>query len=140
MKRFATKTLVMTAALAALAVGASAQSMNAEIPFTFRAGDAVLAAGSYRIHAPTANGSSVIRLTNNDTRKGIILMPHYRSDAPKASSGEPKLWFACAGSSCVLTTVWNGASHTAQVVGSPARAGKEIAETRVVSMTAVKSE
>src|SRR2546421_10104010 len=101
MKHFATKTLVMTAALAAIAVGASAQSMNAEIPFTFRAGGAVLAAGSYRIHADSsANGSSVIRLTSNDTNKGVMLAPHYRRDAPKATSGEPKLWFACTGSSC----------------------------------------
>src|SRR5436190_1320450 len=51
MKRFATKSIVLAAALAAVAVGASAQSLlKAEIPFTFRAGDAVLAAGSYRVH------------------------------------------------------------------------------------------
>ena len=91
MKRFATKAFVMTAALAALAVGASAQSMKAEIPFTFRAGDAVLAAGTYRIDV----GNTVVRVTNSDTRKTIALMPHYRSDvdrnaaAAHRSSGSP---------------------------------------------------
>src|SRR4051812_11454642 len=106
MKRIATQTLVMTAALAALAVGASAQSMNAEIPFTFRAGGAVLAAGSYQVHAgSSANGSTVVRLINRDTKRSVMLAQAYRSDAPKASNGQPKLWFACAGPSCVLTTL-----------------------------------
>src|SRR5882724_6413699 len=111
MKRFATKTLVMTAALAVLAVGASAQSMTAEIPFTFRAGGAVLAAGSYRIHVDrTSNNSSVIRLSNSDTKKGVMVMPRYRRDVAKswAAAGAPKLAFECTGSNCALTTVWNG--------------------------------
>ena len=140
MKRFATKTLVLTAALAAVAVGASAASMNVEIPFTFRAGTAVLAAGSYRVHeGSSANGSTVVQLTNRDTKRSVMLAPSYRRDAPKASNGQPKLW--CAGSNCVLTTVWNGADRAALVVGSPAHAGKAMAETRVVTMTPVsKSE
>src|SRR5258705_361270 len=136
MTRFATKTLVMTAALAAFAIGASAQAMNAEIPFTFRAGDAVLAAGSYRINV----SNSVVRVINSDTKKGAMLVPRYRRDAEaKWAKGDPKLWFACTGSSCVLTTLWNGVDPTAMVVASPAH-GKAIAETRVVSLTAVKSE
>src|SRR5689334_1552615 len=105
MKRFATKTFVMTAVLAASAAGASAQSMKAEIPFTFRAGDAVLAAGTYRIDV----GNTVVRVTNADTRTGIAMMPQYRRDVDKnAVDGPPKLWFSCAGSSCVLTTLWTG--------------------------------
>src|ERR1700741_371172 len=103
MKRFATKTFVMTAVLAACAAGASAQSMKAEIPFTFRAGGAVLAAGTYRIDV----GNTVVRVTNSDTRNTIAVMSHYRRDVDKdAAGGPPKLWFACAGSSCVLTSLW----------------------------------
>ena len=138
MKRFATKTFVMTAVLAACAVGASAQSMKAEIPFTFRAGGAVLAAGTYRIDV----GNTVVRVTNSDTRKGIAVMPQYRRDVDKnaAAAGAPKLWFACAGSNCVLTSLWNGADTSAVVVGSPVSAGKEMAEIRVVNLTVVKTE
>jgi|SRR5713226_3755445 len=140
MKRFATKTLVMTAALAAFAVGASAQSMNAEIPFTFRAGDAVLAAGSYRINVEhTSGNNAVIRLNNDDTKKGIMLMPRYRVDAVKSWAG-PKLVFACTGSDCVLTTVWNGSDSSAMVTARPTRRGKEVAEIRVVNMAGVKAE
>src|SRR5438270_9129584 len=139
MTRFATKSLVMTAALAALAVGASAQSMKAEIPFTFRAGGAVLPAGSYRISVDN-DGRSAIRVANLHSKKAVMVAPRYRQDAPKASvAGHPKLWFACAGSSCVLTTVWNGVDNTALVVGSPA-SGKEMAEIRVVDLTVIKTE
>jgi hypothetical protein len=137
MKRFATKTFVMTAALAALAVGASAQSMKAEIPFTFRAGGAVLAAGTYRIDA----GNTVVRVSNSDTRRSIAVLPHYRRDVDKnAAAGSPKLWFSCAGSNCALTSLWNGEGASAMVVGSPVSAGKEIAEIRVVNLTVVKTE
>jgi hypothetical protein len=138
MKRFATKTFVMTAVLAACAAGASAQSMKAEIPFTFRAGGAVLAAGTYRIDV----GNTVVRVSNSDTRKSIAVMPRYRRDVEKSAvaGGSAKLWFSCAGSSCVLTSLWNGADASALVVGSPASAGKEMAEMRVVNLTVVKTE
>jgi len=140
MKRFATKTFVMTAVLAACAAGASAQSMKAEIPFTFRAGGAVLAAGTYRIDVSIAD-NSVVHLRNMDTRKSVMVMPQYRHDVDKnVAAGAAKLWFACGGSSCVLTTVWNGSGASALVVGSPASAKNEIAETRVVNLTVVKTE
>jgi hypothetical protein len=107
-KRFATKTLFITAARAALAIGAWAQSMSAEIPFTFRAGDTVLRAGSYRITMGDGYGS-VIRLTKAETHKSVMLVPRYRSDASKSRAADnPKLWFACTGSNCVLARLWNG--------------------------------
>src|SRR5713226_8291565 len=100
MKRFATKSLVLAAALAAVAVGASAQSMKAEIPFTFRAGGAVLAAGSYRVHVGSPSNNYVIRLENSDTNKSILIVSQYRRDVGKAAGSDPKLWFGCAGSNC----------------------------------------
>ena len=140
MKHFATKTFVMTAVLAACAVGASAQSMNAEIPFTFRAGGAVLAAGTYQVDLSVAD-HSVVHLRNLDTKKSVMVMPRYRHDVDKnVAAGAPKLWFACGGSNCVLTTVWNGSDASALVVGSPASAKNEIAETRIVNLTVVKTE
>jgi len=139
MKRFATKSLVMAAALVAVAVGASAQSMKAEIPFAFRAGGAVLAPGSYRVSVSSRANNSVIHLTSRDTNKSILILSLYKSDVSNPA-GDPKLWFACAGGNCVLTSVWNGEDHSAMVVGYPARAAKETAEIRVVTLTAVKAE
>src|SRR5437763_15428597 len=115
MTRFATKSLVMTAALAALAVGASAQSMKAEIPFPFRAGGAVLPAGSYRINLGT-DGRPVVGVESLDTRKAVMVVTHYRSDVPRdVAAGAPKLWFACTAANCVLTRVWNGEGPTAVI-------------------------
>ena len=117
MKRFTMKSLVVAAALAAAAVSASAQSLNAEIPFNFRAGDAVLAAGTYRINVGSAD-TSVVRLMNMDTKKSAMVVPRYRRDLDKQSaSGAPKLWFACTGSSCVLSSLWNGEGSSALVIG-----------------------
>jgi len=139
MKRFTMKSLVVTAALAAAAVSASAQSLSAEIPFNFRAGDAVLAAGTYRIHVGSAD-FSLVRISNMDTGKSVVLVPRYQRDVDKnAASGAAKLWFECTGSSCVLNSLWNGAGSTALVIGGGARR-KEVAEIRVVNLTTVKGE
>jgi len=114
--------------------------MTAEIPFNFRAGGAVLSAGTYQVSA-SSGAHTAVRLANVDTKKSAMVVTQYRSDAPKASgAGHPKLWFACVASNCVLTSVWNGSDTTVQVVGSPARSGKEIAEIREVNLTVVKTE
>jgi hypothetical protein len=136
MKRFTMKSLVVAAALAAAAVSASAQSLNAEIPFSFKAGDAVLTAGSYRINV----GNTLVRLTNMDTKKSAMVTSRYRTDVKYSAAGDAKLWFECTGSNCVLSKLWNGVGNSAVVVGAPAKAGKEVAEIRVVSLTAAKAE
>jgi len=129
----------MTAALAAFAVGASAESLKAEIPFTFRAANTVLPAGSYQVNVD--NGSTVvIRVLNTDTKEGVITAPRYRRDVPGGAVGGAKLFFACTESNCVLTTLWNGSDGSAMVVGSPAKARKERTEARVVNLTSAKTE
>ncbi len=49
MKKLTTKLMIAAAALVVAAGAASAQTMKAEIPFAFRAGDKVMAAGTYRV-------------------------------------------------------------------------------------------
>src|SRR5437870_3065590 len=118
MKRVTMKTLVVAAALAAAAVSASAQSLNAEIPFNFRAGDAMFSAGTYRIHV-SSSGVPVVQLTNMDTKKSAMVVPQYGRDLKKdVASGAAKMWFACTGSSCVLSSLWKGEGNSALVIGS----------------------
>src|SRR3954452_24639144 len=104
MKRVTMKTLVVAAALAAAAVSASAQSLNAEIPFNFRAGDAMFAAGTYRVSV-ARSGTALVRLMNMDTKKSAMVVSPYKRDVDKHAAGAaPKLWFACTGSGCALSS------------------------------------
>ncbi len=57
MKKLTTKFMIATAALVVAAGAASAQIMTASIPFEFRAGNRVMAPGTYRVDAFTAESA-----------------------------------------------------------------------------------
>ena len=102
----ALKTAAVTLTVAAGC--ASAQGLKAEIPFTFKAGGAILPAGSYLLTEST--GMRYVQMRNMDTLKSILLVPSSAADASKAwrSEGTPKLGFVCGDGRCVLTQIWNG--------------------------------
>jgi hypothetical protein len=108
-----TNALKMAAVTLTVAAGcASAQELKADIPFTFKAGGAVLPAGSYRIS--DQNGMRYIRLRNEDTRKSVLLIPIAGSNPSKAwkSEGTPKLGFVCGDGRCSLNQLWDGTGST----------------------------
>ena len=143
MKRFTTKSLVLAAAFAAVAVGASAQTLSAEIPFNFRMGDAAMAPGAYQFNIGYgSSGVARIQMTSIETKKSVLVLPQSRRDAAKAwiAAGVPKLAFSCAEGNCALTTVWTGTDSTALVLAAPRRKNHDTAEIRVVTLNGVKAE
>jgi hypothetical protein len=141
MKRTATKSLILVAVMAAATLTASAESLKVEIPFTFHAGGAVMASGSYTINRLSSNGPVVLRLTNNETSNGILMISHYRPDASRewVAAGQPRLSFQCAGKLCQLTTIWTPGERTAMNVGAPL-SRKALAEIRVITLSATKAD
>ena len=110
MKSFTTKMTIAAAALMAAAGMASAQTMKAEIPFSFAAGGAVLAPGGYDVTLLTyTSGTRLLQIRNSDTHKTILAMPFMPAEPPKEwNAGEGKLSFECGASQCNLVEAWSG--------------------------------
>jgi hypothetical protein len=106
-----TKNMTIAAAALVVAAGvAQAQTIKADIPFSFRAGGTVMPAGEYRVNARYSNGGiRVVQLTNTDThtRRSTLAMP-FQTNAPKPGSPEASLTFECGGAHCTLVQLAPG--------------------------------
>jgi hypothetical protein len=107
MKSLTTKVMLAAAALA-LATGiASAQSMKADIPFTFRVSGMVMTAGTYEVSLVShSGGAPTLRIWNADRHESVLAIPAARMEA--MTEGNAKLVFQCGASRCSLIQVWNG--------------------------------
>jgi hypothetical protein len=113
-----TTRIMIGAALLALASGiASAQTLKADIPFAFRVGSKVMAAGTYRV---TINGPqrNMVTLSNFEAKDSAILLPYAPADPPKEwrVAGNPLLTFECGTSRCELSNIWAGPSYPALAI------------------------
>jgi hypothetical protein len=109
-----TKKLTIAAAFLAVATAvASAETLKADIPFAFRAGDSVMSPGAYSVKVDPAN--HLVTLSSYDTRQTAMLIPSGIGDAAKAwrAKGEPVLAFECGIGKCTITQVWTGSAHPA---------------------------
>src|SRR5579863_1677053 len=99
---------IAAAAFVAVAGVASAQDMEAKIPFAFRANGKVFAAGTYRVNVKTG-GIPVLTIRNPVSGESALAvgMP---TDPNKSwlSTGDAVLSFHCGVSRCALSKVWMG--------------------------------
>ena len=118
MKKLTTNLMIATAALLVAAGAASAQiqaTMTAQIPFEFRAGNQVMAPGTYQVDGLASQTSvPLFRLTNVHQRRSIALLAQ-AEDAPRKGSalGRPNLVFACTSGRCALAQLWSGSKSYA---------------------------
>jgi hypothetical protein len=137
MKSLTICSLMAAAALTALANGASAQTLNAEIPFSFQAGRAAMGPGAYTVRLIQGAGSSYFTLRNEDTRQSVILTRSVQENAPKKwlADGKARLGFDCVEARCVLRQVWSGGSSLAYAVPAPKSRETEAARITEVVLT-----
>jgi hypothetical protein len=113
---FKTRMMIAAAALVVSAGVASAQSMKAEIPFTFRAGDKIMTAGTYLV-TPTRHLSGAVSFrvlkTDNENRVLLLALPGEDPKAEWKATGQAVLTFQCVASNCALAGVWTGIDHPA---------------------------
>ena len=116
MTKFTTRMMIAAAAMTVAAGAAAAQTLKAEIPFNFRAGEKMMPAGTYTvINNSQLTGSNVFRLSNPGRKTAVLVVPTGAED-PKKSWREartPVLEFECAASSCSLATLWSGSGRPA---------------------------
>ena len=142
MKKLTTKVMIATAALVVVAGVASAQVMTASIPFEFRAGNQVMAPGTYQVDRLAAqSGIPIYRLLGVDSHRSIALLAQARVDPEKGwAAGNPKLLFACASGSCALAQLWGGAGTDAYKFALPKLGKDEDIHLTVIPMQRDKGE
>jgi hypothetical protein len=132
----AMKQLTITAAVLVLAGGtASAQTLNAQIPFAFTAGGKVMRRGAYEVQVKNAN--SLVILSNFQAREGAMLLPSNRSDAGSEwrAKGDPVLVFECGIGPCALIRLWTGGGNPALSVPHGSLGREEHASLTLIPMT-----
>ena len=142
MKRLTTNLMIAAAALAAVAGSASAQTLKADIPFTFHMGTVVMSPGTYEVRTNHTGSGSIFVLQNKETHTSAMVAQVSASDAPNAwrAGGVAKLGFECAGSRCVLRAIWHAGDAYVYNFGGPKFGRGEEVHTAVIAMTSVKAD
>jgi hypothetical protein len=143
MKKLTTRLMIATAALVVAAGAASAQTMTASIPFEFRAGNRVMAPGTYGVqNLSTLAGTPIFRLLNVNSGELVTLLPQAKDDPQKAwkAEGKPKLAFACTSGSCALAELWDGSGSYAYTFHRPKLGKDETAVLREIPLQPAKGE
>ena len=114
MNRLSIHFAIAAAALTAVATSASAQTLKAEIPFSFRAGKILMQPGSYDVQRRQSAGNVDFLIRNNDTKEAVFVLPNVNGSVPKAwaADGQARLSFACADGRCALQKIWSGEGTT----------------------------
>jgi hypothetical protein len=138
MKSLTNKLMVAAVAMAVVAGVASAQSMKAEVPFSFRVSGATMPAGTYVV-TPGRNSTGIptFRLLNTDVNLSVLSLPaaHHTPDARQMT--ESKLVFRCESGSCALAQIWTGRESGAYDLHAPKTTRQEAA---LISIAATKGE
>ena len=110
-----------------------AETYEAEIPFTFRAGRVTMAPGRYQVWIDPASTARIIRLHNVDSRETLVLLP---ASIAAADHGEAlKLRFACAHARHALASMWVGDYHGAYTFHTPALGRNETPHLADIELT-----
>ena len=142
MKTLKTRLTIAAAALAVVAGSASAQSLKAEIPFTFHAQNATLSPGSYLVTTAYSTGRQYVILRNADTGAAAILAQYFNADTPWAAraADHARLTFECAGRDCVLRELWKGGGNGGFKFVGPKLPRGEDARIAEVALTSTKTD
>jgi len=142
MKKLTTRFMIATAALVVVAGVASAQTMTASIPFEFRAGDRVMASGTYQIDdLRSVTGTPVFRLSNRNSSGSILLLAQAPVDPKKGwAEGTGKLLFTCTSGSCALAELWSGSESHAYTFHGPKLGNDVTAVLREIPLQPGKAE
>ena len=141
MKKLTTRLIIATAALVVVIGAASAQSMTASIPFEFRAGNRVMAPGTYDVgSANSVSGAPLFKLQNVHSGRQAILLAQVDPRKAWAAEATPRLLFACASGSCMLAQLWDGSDIYAYTFSRPKLGKDEEASLRVIPLQRDKGE
>ncbi|HXA53033.1 MAG TPA: hypothetical protein VNV86_22100 [Candidatus Acidoferrum sp.] len=127
MKLTALRLTFAAAAMLAAATTASAQTMKAEIPFSFEARNVLMQAGSYTVTLSHTSGGMLAEIYSVDQRRSVLALPHISESPLTPQNSTPVLTFACAEGRCALLQMRDAASTVYRFGTSKPTAGTHIA-------------
>jgi hypothetical protein len=135
MQSMTTKLMITAASLAIAGGVASAQTLRAEIPFAFRAGDKVMAPGTYYVKA--SDTRQYVVLANYETKDAAVVMAGTRSTPSKnwVAAGQARMAFQCGLDRCELSRIWTGPGEDALTFRGHGSGAPERASITEVRMT-----
>jgi hypothetical protein len=136
-----TKSIMVAAAALTLAGAASAQELKADIPFAFQVGKKLMQPGSYVV-SRLSTGIPMYRLLNTGIREAAVSLPSSAHDPAKEwkADGKPRLAFACGGSQCTLSELWDGEAGTPSHLFPISKSRNESMRTAVIVAEPLKAE
>ena len=145
MKKLTTRLMIATAALMVVAGAASAQirtTLTAQIPFEFRAGNQVMAPGTYQVdRLATQTGVPIYKLLDVDSSRSIALLAQAPVEPRKGWTEEnAKLVFSCTSGSCALAELWSGRESHGYAFARPKLGKGEDAYLREIPLQPGKGE
>ncbi len=142
MKTLTRRLMIAAAALAAAAGSAYAQSLKADIPFTFHTAGATLSAGTYMITPTYSTGRQYLTIRNVDTGAAAMLSQYINAVASKAMEWDntAKLTFECSKRACVLRELWKGGGAGGFLFLGPSLPRGEDTHIAEVVLTSVKAD
>jgi hypothetical protein len=137
MKNLTMKLTIAAAAFVAVAGVASAQTLEANIPFAFRANGKVFEAGTYRVSMKTGT-TNLLTIRDRDSSKAALAVG--MSTTPSSTwlaTGEAVLSFQCGVGRCALSKVWMGSGSNAYSIAVPKLGKDEARRTAEIVMRPV---
>jgi hypothetical protein len=140
MKHLTMSSMFAAAAVVLAAGSASAQTLKADVPFTFQAAGVVMTPGTYEIRHASKTANLVV-LRNTDT-KNSVLMVYSSADASKEvkSRGTPALGFECSGARCAIREMWTASGIASYRFRGPKLAADGDTRMAMIPLTAVKAD
>ena len=132
------KIMIAAVALAVVSGIASAQPMNADIPFAFRFAGHVYPAGTYTL--TTQASGPLVRLYNYDTRTNVIALSQSMSYPNGEKNSNPVLTVTCGSSRCELTRIWLGGEAPALNLHRARLGRDEVATIRLIPLSRSNGE
>jgi putative salt-induced outer membrane protein YdiY len=93
---------------------ASAQTLKAEIPFSFQAAGTRMHPGAYSVRLKSAGSGTIVQIMNEDEGRSVMTLPRSVSTPWNATGASVVLSFACTNGNCELSSLRNdtGAVYT----------------------------
>ena len=133
MKRWITTMTIAAATMLVATSAASAQVLNAEIPFAFDAGNTHMQPGSYRLVAShTSSQAVLLSLENMQTKSIASMVAEGQADSYKRDP-QAKLVFRCGSEGCALEKIWTG-PYGDNLRLPERRGGKALGAIRIVTV------
>ena len=139
MKQLTLKSMLAAAVVVLTAGSASAQTLKADIPFTFHAAGATMPAGTYEVRTSGSITSQYVILRNTDSHRSVLAT--YALANPPGdwrTRDQAMLRFQCNGGYCAMSEAWTGAGSSVLRFNAP-KLGHDgdtrIAEIRMTMMS-----